>query len=67
MLYRENKSCKNHVSLTLKKKKLNEPTLIFTLMGNGDHDKRYVIINSMFKYVLLCKSYNLEFETHVDQ
>jgi hypothetical protein len=36
-------------------------------MGNGDHDKRYVIINSMFKYVLLCKSYNLEFETHVDQ
>jgi hypothetical protein len=36
-------------------------------MGNGDHNKGYVIINSMLKYVLLCKSYNLEFEPHVDQ
>jgi hypothetical protein len=35
-----------------KKKSKNEPTLIFTLMGNGERDKGYLIISSMLKNVL---------------
>jgi hypothetical protein len=57
--YKEKKSYKNPTPLALKKKSKNKTTLIFTLMGNGEHDEGYLIINSMLKNVLLCKSYEL--------